>query len=416
MKTLCCLIALASAMPLASGSTDEFFDHLRDSLSYSNADGSIRSRLSGTLDLEEYFFEAPAPQLLYAGQSPLFSPRLSLFVDTQFGSHVYSFVQARVDRGFDPGDGHLQARLDEYAVRISPGDQGRFQLQFGKFGAVIGNWIRRHGSWDDPFVTAPIPYTELTAVWDSVPAHSAGELLEWGHLEQPAYEEDEYGDKELRLPIIWGPGYAHGLSVAGRAGPFEYAVEMKSGSLSSRPSAWDAGQIDWKHPTFNAELSYHPGPMWNVGLSASSGPYLLPSATPGLAPGYGLARYRQIVIGQDFEFAWHHLQLWAEVFHSRFENPRFGHADVTAYYIEAKYKFAPRFSAALRWNQQLYGKVLAQGRGWTKWGRDTWRVDLAPTFRFSPNLQAKVQYSLQGNASQEQSRSHMVALQLTTRF
>src|SRR6266567_1025556 len=80
----------------------------------------------------------------------LFNPRLTLFLDAQYGSQIYFFAQSRLDRGFDPSDRGAQVRLDEYALRITPWDDGRFALQIGKFATVIGNWVPRHLSWENP--------------------------------------------------------------------------------------------------------------------------------------------------------------------------------------------------------------------------------------------------------------------------
>src|SRR5229473_3325865 len=101
----------------------------------------------------------------------LFNPRLTLFLDAQYGSQVYFFAQARLDRGFDPSDRGAQIRLDEYALRITLWDDGRCALQIGKFATVIGNWVPRHLSWENPFVDAPLVYENITPVSDkSAPA------------------------------------------------------------------------------------------------------------------------------------------------------------------------------------------------------------------------------------------------------
>src|SRR5204863_8577368 len=81
-----------------------------------------------------------------------------------------------------------------------------------------------------------------------------------------------------------------------------------------------------------------PNEMWNLGFSASAGPYLIPDAAPTLPGGRGISDYRELVLAQDISFAWHHLQLWAEFYEARFEVPRIGNADTFASYIEAKYK------------------------------------------------------------------------------
>ena len=97
--------------------------------------------------------------------------------------------------------------------------------------------------------------------------------------------------------------------------------------------------------------------MWSFGFSASNGSYFRPEAQATLPPGRDIGDYRELVLGQDASFAWHHLQVWAEVYEARFEVPRVGNADTLAYYLEAKYKFTPQFFGALRWNQQLFSNV-----------------------------------------------------------
>ena len=119
-----------------------------------------------------------------------------------------------------------------------------------KFATVVGNWVARHYSWDNPFVTAPLPYENLTAIWDSVAADSSATLLRWAHVRTKAgdFSGDEFSDKHRRLPIIWGPSYASGVAMFGRIGKVDYAAELKNTSLSSRPEAWDATETQWQHP------------------------------------------------------------------------------------------------------------------------------------------------------------------------
>jgi hypothetical protein len=54
-----------------------------------------------------------------------FNPRLTLFLDIQLGRWIYFFAQSRLDHRFNPSDHGAQVRLDEYAVRVTPGDVGR---------------------------------------------------------------------------------------------------------------------------------------------------------------------------------------------------------------------------------------------------------------------------------------------------
>lgn len=399
------VLALAAGAASAARAQD-FLDRLGETLTFTGFDNQVRLRLSGALDLEGYAFDGPAPGLIRTTDDTLFNPRLTLFVDAQIGSPIYIFTQTRVDRGFDPTDEGVQLRLDEYAVRITPWEDGRFSLQAGQFATVVGNWVPRHLSWENPFINAPLVYENVTAATDMYAPYY------YLYLDIGApYEKYEY------LPVIWGPSYATGVSVAGKLGRFDYALEIKNASLSSRPESWPITRMDFDHPTFNGRVAYRPNEMWTFGFSASDGPYLRPEAMPTLPYGTGIGDYHQRLLGQDISFAWHHWQIWAEFFEARFEIPGFGDADTFAYYVEAKYKFTPQFFAALRWNQQFFGDVTNSYYGNTApWGRDLWRADLAVAYRFTAHTQLKVQYSIQRDNYGLQNLTHMLATQFTLRF
>ena len=154
---------------------------------------------------------------------------------------------------------------------------------------------------------------------------------------------------------------------------------------------------------------------WNFGASAGRGPYLRDETAGALPPETGVHDFRETLIAQDAAFAWHHLQLWAEVFESRFEVPNAGNADSIAYYLETKYKFTARLFGALRWNQQYFGTVQNSGEN-VRWGHDLWRSDAALGFRFSAHTQLKFQYSLQHEEHHPHPLGQLFAAQFTVRF
>jgi hypothetical protein len=360
--------------------------------------------------------QLPAPGVIHAERAEFWAPRLSVFLDAQLGSMVYVFAQARADRGFDPRDeGSGRVRLDEYALRFTPSRHGHFNVQVGQFATVVGNWTARHLSWSNPFITAPLPYENLTGMWDSEAIHGSGLLLQWSHVRPGLPPAITANEKSRRIPIVWGPSYATGAAIAGGVGKFRYAAELKLGSLSSRPEIWRHAREQREHPTVSARLGYRPSAMWDLGVSASSGSYLRPSATGTLRPGESRSNYRETVLAHDIAFAWHHWQLWGEVYAARFEIPEITHADTLAYYVEAKYKFTPQFFGAVRWNDQLFDTIPDRGR-FVRWGFNAWRVDLAPGYRFTPHTQLKLQYSLLKGESASRDYTRTLAAQVTVRF
>jgi hypothetical protein len=394
---------------------EDVLDRLEETLTTSAFQDAFRAKLSGVADAEFYRLEQPTPALLHTADRGLFSPRLALFVDAQLGPRAYFFAQARVDRGFDAGDVEPEIRLDEYALRVTPWADGRLSVQAGKFATVVGNWAPRHDSWTNPFITAPLPYENLTGLWDAETIRATNTLLQWSHIRPGLPASITAREKFLRLPIIWGPSYASGVAISGALGRWSYAVELKHAPLSSRPEAWSRMNGDWSHPTSSGRVVWRPNQMWTIGASASDGVYLRPFARASVPVGRSLGDYRQRVLAQDLSFAWHHLQLWTEVYGSRFEIPGVGHADTLAYYGEAKYKFTPQFFGALRWNQQLYNRLPDRGT-FVAWGRETWRVDVAGGYRFTPHTQLKLQYNLQHGDVAPRNYGHLIAAQFTVRF
>ena len=185
----------------------------------------MRARVSGLLDLEYYHFPQPPPGLIRADGHDLFAPRLSVFLDAKIGPNVYLFVQTRVDTGFDPTDlGDTMAGRMNMPCASRLGTMAASILQIGKFPTVVGDWVERHLSWDNPFVNAPLPYETASLVSDL-------ELPLTGNSFRsvPGFDKYEF------LPILWGPAYTIGHSAAGRVGMFEYAMEVKNAPVSSRP-------------------------------------------------------------------------------------------------------------------------------------------------------------------------------------
>jgi hypothetical protein len=406
MKKFAALIAFGfAAFAAGNARAQDFLDRVDEALTFTALNGDVRTRVSGTLDLEAYHFTGPAPGLILTTSDALFNPRLSLFVDAQLGDSIYVFTQTRVDRGFDPSDHGAQLRLDEYAVRFTPWKDGRFNLQIGQFSTVVGNWVPRHLSWENPFINAPLPYENVTAIEDKAAPYNYYYL----NAGTPA-------DKYEYHPVIWGPSYATGLSVAGRLGQFDYAAEVKNASLSSRPESWPITRMDFDNPTVSGRVGFRPNEMWTFGVSASDGTYFRSEAMRTLPYGTEIGDYHERVISQDIGFAWHHWQLWAEFFEARFEIPRFGDADTFAYYLEAKYKFTPQFFGAVRWNQQFFGDVTNIYGGTAPWGRDLWRADLAAGYRFTAHTQLKLQYSFQRDNYGLRDLTHLFAAQFTVRF
>ncbi|HSH95502.1 MAG TPA: hypothetical protein VK968_15270, partial [Roseimicrobium sp.] len=335
------LVPLLTAIIPASAQSG-VLDRVDEALAWKSPNGWFRADASGLLDLETYYIDQRPPGLLFPDDDWFFNPRLSLFLDIHMGHHLYAFAQARFDRGFDPGarpDG--ASRLDEYLLRYTPFDDSRVNVQVGKFATVVGNWVQRHDSWNNPFITAPVPYENVMTMSDGAAPAAPGGFVGRRNLTDL---------KGRWLPIVWGPAYTSGASVFGKIERFNYAFEFKNASISSRPTVWDATNLSWEHPTISGRLGYQPAAAWDFGVSFSHGTYMLPVSEKTLPAGKTLDDFNQLTVAYDASYSWHHWQLWGEFYFSRFDVPNVGPADTAAWYLEAKYKITPSLFAAVRFN------------------------------------------------------------------
>ena len=280
-------------------------------------------------------------------------------------------------------------------------------MQAGKFATVFGRWVQRHDSWQNPFITAPAAYENILGITDQTAPGSLAAFLKRRSLAD---------QKATWLPVVWGPAYTSGASVSGQVRAFDYAVEVKNASISSRPTAWDAQDLGWAHPTLSERLGHTPSAAWNYGVSGSYGTYLLPAAAATLPTDRGLGSYTQTTLGADVSWSHHAWQVWGEAMVARFAVPRVGHADTFTYFLETKYQLTPNLFAAVRWNQQLFGTVPDGAGGATRWDHNLIRVDTALGWRFTRHVQAKLQYSHTHQPGPLAPGEELFAAQFTVKF
>jgi hypothetical protein len=337
--------------------------------------------LAGTAELGLYEAEEPPPGLLFSSASPLLAPRLSLTAEAGLGRRLLAHARLRADRGFDPGaetDGDF--RVDEYYLQADVLDPLRGRIRVGKFATAFGDWVNRHLAWDNPLVSAPLLYDDLVTITDGVvPADMAAFLA----------RRDQPENKDTWIPLVWGPAYTTGASVAFGAGAVDVLLEAKQGAVSADPDTWNEWNRD-TDPTFTAHIGWHPRAEWQLGASYSEGPYLRGAAAGGLPAGRALDDFKQRTVGLDLTFEHRRLQLWAELVSGRFEVPNVGHADMVGGFMEARWKLAPRWWLAGRWNQSWFKTLDGAGQDWD---RDLRRADIGLGFRHSAHLQAKLEYS-----------------------
>jgi hypothetical protein len=372
--------------------------------------------ISGDVEATLWAGESPMLGLLQDNDGVLFSPRLTLALDALMSSEWYFHAAVRLDRGFDPeSEPDGQVRLDELMLRYRPFGDDRMNFQVGKFATAFGNWAPGHEFHDDPFLLAPLPYSQITGIHPRNP----------GAISQAAIANRAtvYGNSIFRASkqnwasTIWGPAYGSGLSVFGTEGTWAYAVEVKNAGLSSLPDQWDPSWSDLEDPTFTARLAYRPDAAWALGLSLSRGSYLEPEGEKLLPVGMDRGDLAHSVIGVDARWAHRDLIISGEIIASDFETLEVGDLRSLSYYLQARWKAAPGFWLAGRFGQTFHNSADGPGGAPLEWAPDHWRAELSAGYRFTPDLLVKAQYSYsQADGDPAGFSNHLAGLGIGWRF
>jgi len=345
---------------------------------------------SGSLENTLWLADDVPPAFLEFDDGYLLNPRLSLTFDYQPDPRFFLHATLRADRGFDPGtepDGEL--RFDEVILRYRPFGDNLLNIQLGKFPTIVGNWVPNHDFHEDPFILAPLPYSEINGINVNNPLGSSPAAIETRSKLSGA---TIHRLKENWSSIIWGPAYSNGLSIFGNTDAFDYAIEIKNSGLGSQPSEWNFGEGDFEMPNISARLGYRPDAAWALGLSANRSYYLNVQAEDVLTPGMDRADFTQDLIGVDLRWSHHDWLLSGEFFYASYDTP---HEDLEnlSYYLQARYKAAPGLWIAGRFGQTLSNEVATPSGGQAPWSPDYLRAELALGWRITPDVLLKTQYA-----------------------
>jgi opacity protein-like surface antigen len=357
----------------------------QDGFPIGSADSPFRVNVRPSIEATLWAADQPSPALLDLRDDAFFGPRLSLAVDATAGSHWFFSANARLDRGFDPGekpDGDI--RLDELIMRWRPFDDQRLNLQIGKFPTFFGAWPAQHDFFDDPFLVAPLPYSQIIGINTRNPAAiSPAAISARANGTGAAFSslrKDQWGS------MLWGPSYTSGAAAFGATEHLDYALEVKNAALSSHPDSWS--DLDFNHPTLTARLGYRPDAAWSFGLSGSRGSWLETSV-----PGLDHSDLMQNTLGLDMRWSHHDLILSGEVILSEFETPAAGDLRTASWFVQARWKAAPGFWLAARFGQIFANDATGVDDRDVSWQPDVWRAELGAGWRINPHMLVKADYS-----------------------
>jgi hypothetical protein len=375
------------------------------------SNSELQLDLRPSLEAVVWSGDTPASALLEMDDDTFFAPRFSLGMDAALGPRWFMHATARADRGFDPGnrpDGDF--RLDELMLRWRPCDDQRLNLQIGKFPSAFGAWSGEHDFFDDPFLLAPLPYSQIIGIntRDLAAVSPAAISARAAGTAPPASSLD----KEKWASVLWGPGYATGASVFGATEEFDYALELKNAALSSHPDSWS--EIDFNQPTLTARFGWRPDASLAVGVSASCGSWLEEDAI-----GVDRDDLAQSTLGLDLRWSHHDLIVSGEVVLSEFETPAAGDLRTASWFLQARWKTAPGIWLAARFGQMIANEATGLVGEDVAWQPSVWRAEFGAGWRITPNLLLKGGYGFThtaGNAGDGDAGEHLLGTGIGWRF
>lgn len=378
--------------------------YAQDGYTLTPADGPFQFDVRPSLEAVVWSGDTPAPALVDLKSDALFAPAFSLAMDASAGDRWFMHATTRWDRGFDAGaepDGEV--RLDEILLRWRPSDDQRLNFQIGKFATAFGAWSPGHDFFDDPFLLAPLPYSQIIGINSRNPAaNSPAAIGDRSNGSAPAVSTLS---KDQWASTIWGPSYATGASVFGASDHFDYALEMKSAALSSHPDSWN--EVDFDDPTVTGRLGYRPDAAWAFGVSASRGPWMDPDVS-----GVDRGDFMQSAVGMDLRWAHRDLIISGEVILSEFETPAAGDLRTASCFIQGRWKVSPGFWLAARFGQM----VANDANGDVPWQPDVQRAEIGAGWRITQNLLLKTGYSYTHTDGDSEAGNHLLGTGLGWRF
>jgi len=208
-------------------------------------------------------------------------------------------------------------------------------------------------------------------------------------------------------------------------------VAGASGWLDYRAALLDSPEINYGYSETKPDSAFRPALGFGVtpftglrlGFTYTKGPYLDRDQFTYLPQGITWRDFDQQILGFDFQFSRGYLELYGRWVASSYDVPYYRKStDQTAYYLELKYTWTPRFYGALR-----IEKNQAPVTGYDSNQSPLVRIgkfrdlEVGMGYRYSPNTLIKVSFRVDDWHGEKSStfnfrNGHSLALQLSHQF
>jgi hypothetical protein len=363
-------------------------------ISFSTAAAQVQ--VSGLLDI--VFRNAEEPDIVnltFKNHSNFHTIRTRLFFDSPLSENSALFVQLLTD----------QSSIVPYGafLRVERLLEKNLNLNIGYIPATVGTYAARTYSDKNPLIGTPLLYNHHSNI---VPGRdeSIRNVVEF---------LDERGERyNTGLPVIYDACWNTGLELYGSIKKFDYSLGILAGAVSLT-SVEQKKEV----PQFTTRLAYNFSPGLVLGGSAFFGPYLSDQQFDDiLPPGRSFADYINAGAGYDLYFAHRMLEIYSETFYALWEYPYLPDLKVVAGYLEAKYKFAPGWYGAARFDFFEPSEIDNGDGGKEKWDYPLKRYEFGIGYKPGRNVTVKLVTQLNRFDINDYFDSNLYALQISTGF
>jgi hypothetical protein len=254
-------------------------------------------------------------------------------------------------------------RVVPYAlyVRVRPWKDRAFDIQAGRIPPVFGAFARRSYGADNPLIGYPLAYQYLTSLRaDALPATADDLLLMRARGWRASYPVAVTGPGP-GVPLVSAYRWDTGVQAHATGGRVAGSIALTMGTLSN-PRVTD----DNRGRQVSARVAWKPVVGLVLGASAARGAFLTGALEDRVAALTSRQTHAQRALGFDAEYSRDYWIVRGEVIDSRWNLPGLAEPRIDsplsarAAFVEARYRFAPRFFAAARADRLTFSRIRGE--------------------------------------------------------
>ncbi|MBK7141918.1 MAG: hypothetical protein IPH75_07545 [bacterium] len=333
--------------------------------------------------------------ITFKKHSPFHTLRTRLFFDATLSENSSAFLQLMTDNN--------SVIIYGAYIRFTNLAGKYVNLQAGYIPTTVGSFGARVYSDKNPLIGTPLVFNHhsnlVGFISDSM--RSVAQLL--------GRRDTRYN---LGLPVVYDACWNTGAEMYGSVGKLDYSLSLLSGAVSL-PTLEQYKDV----PQVTSKLNYYFNPGFMIGAAGFYGPYLSEYVYGDEIPeGHEYVDYMNAGAGYDFYWSSRYLEVFSESYWAMWEHPYLPDLSVTSGYFEAKYKLAPGWYLAGRYDYFEPGTVTTESGSEEKWDYPLKRYEFGIGHRL--NRQALLKLVTQLNRCEMNSELDvdLYAMQLSISF